>query len=278
MKKFAGIYMLLSFILVCFIYKLEGARLPIEPRIIVQLWSPSSGKLLVLDPVIGGKINVISPGLRYVVRSQYGYFPNVPMRVEYTPHDHKSGASQWTTFERFETGRPDEVGFVVPVGFGEPSVDMRVFLPSLNTSTQTVALKLEPINPTVYACTGEQYGYAFQTPYIYAGSSLPYSNGQLYTNCNMQNSTIIPRGGNIIIGGQGLARYRKSGDSWLPYMDNPKMILVGYGIELPFVSFYESADHQQQLMFLIPETKVYGSQQIGLTVNGKTTYFIVTLL
>jgi hypothetical protein len=249
----------------------------------IYSWAPAGSAPLVLNPLVGAQGGTISQGARYVAKLLFGNFPTNPAPIVYVAYEQPGGQgvfSNWYQFQSFLTPNANEVAFIVPVPFTGPRARVRIFMPSLNAYTATTELRLDPTNPAVYACNGTQNGFFFQTPHLYGGTTLPYSGGPLYTTCTSQNSTQIPRGGNIILGGTGLAGYNfnYSTSTWDPWLDNPTMVLVGNGTVLPFIGFYETPDHQQQLMFQVPASLGASSQQVALTINGKTAYFIVTFI
>jgi hypothetical protein len=233
----------------------------------------------------GGSGGYLSSGAQYKVVLENPFPPGAEVWAQFEPPGgafpppHPDPFMYFQKMPTFQTGNSREIGFQVSPYQVGPHARIKVafFQNNVWKFTDTLEVGMSGIRPATYACVATISGFTFKTPYIYAGATLPYSGGQLYTSCATQNATQIPRGTNIIFGGSGFAYYNFNVSPAAPYLSGVSLT-TDTGMTLPFLGFVQLPSMEQQLLFQVPANAPLGSHVLAFTVAGNTAYFIVTFI
>lgn len=135
--------------------------------------------------------------------------------------------------------------------------------------TQSYQFMAGKNDPSIYACSVS----GTLNPRMYDGIlGLPFTGSEKLIGRCASPSTAIVRGTHVIIRGGGFGKDVSQG-----YGQPPVVTATVNGVSLPLMNWEENAtSHRWNLLFYIPPTVSAGSQQVVLTINGRTSFFLTT--
>ncbi|MDO8495169.1 MAG: hypothetical protein Q7S32_01405 [bacterium] len=204
----------------------------------------------------------VAPGGLYVAVSPITAYNGVP-----TVYAKQNFAGPWYAQQTLAYPASNSVAFFLAKGFAQAGTTYFQVQTSSGDVTGTVSVQTVQNDPAIYTCAIppqplEQFVFTFDGIYGLCG-------GPLRTIGKCANpQTPLLRGSKFILQGGGFA---------LNVVSTPIITATIQGIPFTVLRIRENPlYHHWDALFEIPQGIPIGSQQVVLTVNGKTFYLIMT--